>query len=204
MNLNIASYCRLTNDKIKVNNSVIPIQRTDVSYLNDIYRSLQLSYPKFFKMDNLSKAGFLASELLLKDIIHDKVTPKKDIAIVLMNRSASLDNDRIYQNTIQDEHNFFPSPAIFVYTLPNIVNAEIAIRNKIMGETSFYISEDFSPEQIYATTIDAFSDPNIAQVICGWIDYELNNCDILLLLVCREENQNETPFNSNNIYHLYT
>jgi len=203
VNINIASYCRLTNHKHEVNDIDIQIQKTEASSLNDIYRHLNLSYPKFFKMDNLSKAGFLASELLLKNIIIDKETPKKDMAIVLMNRSASLDNDRTYQTTIQDENNFFPSPSVFVYTLSNIVNGEIAIRNKIMGESSFYISENFSPEKIYSAVMNTFSDPNINQVICGWVDYEFNECDVLLLLI-RKENQEKIPFNVNNIYHLYT
>jgi len=121
---------------------------------------------------------------------------------VLMNGSSSLDDDRIYQETIQDKTNYFPSPAVFVYTLPNIVSGEIAIRNKIMGETSFYISETFSAEKLYDAVINAFSDESISHVICGWTDYELNNCDVLLLLISKE-NQKGIPFNINNIYHLH-
>lgn len=202
MNVTIQSYCRLTNDKVAVNGTDFPIQKTESTWLSDIYRSLKISYPKFFKMDNLSKAGFLASELLLKEEIIDKETPKKDISIVMMNRSSSLDDDKIYQKTIQDKNNYFPSPAVFVYTLPNIVSGEIAIRNKIMGETSFYISETFSPEKIYTAAMGAFSDKSITRVICGWTDYELNNCDVLLLLISKE-NQKGIPFNTNNIYHLH-
>lgn len=202
MDVTICSYCRLTNDKVVVNGKEIPIQKTESSWLNDIYRSIKISYPKFFKMDNLSKAGFLASELLFKDENIDKENPKKDISIILMNRSASLDDDRMYQGTIEDKHNYFPSPAVFVYTLPNIVSGEIAIRNKIMGETSFYISETFSAEKIYTAVMGAISDESISQVICGWTDYELNKCDVLLLWI-RKENQNGIPFNINNIYHLH-
>ena len=202
MELSVISYSKITNNKVIFNGSDVPIQRTDSSWLNDIYRSLNVSYPKFFKMDNLSKAGFLASELLLKDEISDREIPKKDISIVLMNRCASLDDDRLYQETIQDKENYFPSPAVFVYTLPNIVTGEIAIRNKIMGETSFFISETFSSEKIYNTTLCAFSDTNISRVICGWTDYELNNCDVLLLLISKEKNKG-IPFNINNIYNLH-
>lgn len=202
MNVNIISYCRLTNNKVNVNKNDLPIQRTEGAWLNDIYRSLKIAYPKFFKMDNLSKAGFLASELLLQDFITDKESPKKDISIVLMNRSSSLDDDRMYQETIQENENYFPSPAVFVYTLPNIVSGEIAIRNKIMGETSFYVCDTFSPETIYQTAISAFSDSSIKHVICGWIDYELNNCDVLLLLISKE-NKKGISFNIDTIYQLY-
>lgn len=202
MILSVISYCRITNNKVIFNGKDLSVQRTDASWLNDIYRSLNISYPKFFKMDNLSKAGFLASELLLKDEISDRESLKKDISIVLMNRCASLDDDRMYQETIQDKENYFPSPAVFVYTLPNIVTGEIAIRNKITGETSFFISETFSPEKIYYTTLHAFSDESISRVICGWTDYELNNCNVLLLLISKENNKG-IPFNINNIYNLH-
>jgi hypothetical protein len=202
LNIHIISYCRLTNDKVEVNGREISIQKTESSWLNDIYRSLKISYPKFFKMDNLSKAGFLASELLLNEEFPEKETPKKNISIVLINGSSSLDDDRIYQETIQDKTNYFPSPSVFVYTLPNIVSGEIAIRNKIMGETSFYISETFSAKKLHDAVIHAFSDESISHVICSWTDYELNNCDVLLLLISKE-NQKGIPFNINNIYHLH-
>lgn len=202
MKFSVISYSRITNNKVIFNGKDLSVQRSDSSWLNDIYRSLNISYPKFFKMDNLSKAGFLASELLLKEEITDRESPKKDISIVLMNQSASLNDDRLYQETIQDKENYFPSPAVFVYTLPNIVNGEIAIRNKIMGETSFFISETFSPEKIYHTTLHAFSDESISRVICGWTDYELNKCDVLLLLISKE-NHKGIPFNINNIYNLH-
>ena len=42
-----------------------------------------------------------------------------------------------FQETIQHADSYYPSPALFVYTLPNIVTGEIAIRNKYYGETSF-------------------------------------------------------------------
>lgn len=202
LNLNIISYSKITNDKVNVNEIVILVQHSRSSWLNDIYRSLNISYPKFFKMDNLSKAGFLASELLFKDEIFDRESLKKDMAIVLMNRSASLNDDRRYQETIQEVDNYFPSPAVFVYTLPNIVTGEIAIRNKIMGETSFYISETFSAEKLYDAVVTVFSDDAINQAICGWVDYDVNICDVFLLWISRE-NKKGTPLSINNIYNLH-
>lgn len=198
----ILSYCRLTNNRVMVNNHEHVVPRSERSWLSDMYRSMEISYPKFFKMDNLSKVGFLASEFLLKDYFPDKDIPKKYMSIVLMNSSSSLDNDRMYQETIQEKDNYYPSPAIFVYTLPNIVTGEIAIRNKIMGETSFYVSKCFSPEIIFRTVVNAFMDKHITHLVCGWVDYELNNCDVLLFLVSKES-QKGIPFNVNSMYHLY-
>ena len=77
----------------------------------------------------------MASELLLQAEGAERFVPREDRAVVFFNRSASLQADTAYQATIQDPDNFYPSPAAFVYTLPNIVTGEIAIRNKYFGET---------------------------------------------------------------------
>ena len=127
--------------------------------LVDIYRRCVGDYPKFFKMDPLSRLGFVASELLLGE-----EKPRKqdceDRAVVLFNRSASLADDLLYQETIQDPGNYYPSPAVFVYTLPNIVTGEIAIRNKYYGETAFYVFEDNDEEAFMAIVEQLFQDGN--------------------------------------------
>ena len=105
--------------------------------LVELYRRYAGDYPKFFKMDTLSRLGFIAAELLLKD--------EQVEAVILANRSASIKNDTDYLSTIRDD-NYYPSPALFVYTLPNIVTGEIAIRHHIQGETSFYILD--KPEEL--------------------------------------------------------
>ena len=105
--------------------------------LVELYRRYVKDYPKFFKMDTLSRLGFIAAELVLQD--------QRVEAVILANRSASIKNDTDYLATITGE-NYYPSPALFVYTLPNIVTGEIAIRHHIQGETSFYIFEN--PEQL--------------------------------------------------------
>ena len=130
-----------------------PIAEASVSAGEDLaeaYRSLGCEYPKFFKMDPLCKTGYIASERLLrhtdtedqtKRIFSELLYGNEDTAIVLMNRSASLCNDLHYCRTIVDKEHYFPSPALFVYTLPNIVTGEIAIRNKLYGESIFYICD---------------------------------------------------------------
>jgi hypothetical protein len=71
-----------------------------------------------------------------------------------------------------------------------------------MGETSFYVAESFSAKQMYEAITGAFSDPAIHKVICGWTDYELNNCDVFLLLI-NKENKSGIPLTINKIYNLY-
>ena len=141
-----------------------------LTMLNDAYRQYVNDYPKFFKMDGLCKLGFLASELLLMNLGEERFVPREDRAVILFNRHASLQADTAYQATIQDPDNFFPSPAAFVYTLPNIVTGEIAIRNKYFGETSFIVIDDYDEKIIMENLKNAFQDPMTTSIIGGWVD----------------------------------
>lgn len=140
--------------------------------ITGLYRQFVGDYPKFFKMDSLCKLGFMGAELLLKDIPSQE---RENIAVILFNRNGSLITDRNYQKTISDD-NYFPSPALFVYTLANIVTGEIAIRNKIYGETSFYLLDAYDPKEI--EEIVKHVAPASPLLLTGWVDYN-NDSDYL-------------------------
>jgi len=156
----------------------------------DFYRSLHVDYPKFFKMDGLSKLGFVASEMIFKDD-ENRFVPREDIAVLCFNSSSSLDIDFQYQATIEDNNDYFPSPSLFVYTLPNIVTGEIAIRNKFFGETSFYICKNFDEEQVFRTVLNVFSDKSINFVLVAWIEYFNNIFEVKMFLVTKEKTELE-------------
>jgi len=184
----IESYCRITNDKVVVNNELLLQKSNGDDWLADIYRHIGMQYPKFFKMDHLCKAGTLAAELVLRDKDFDRETAKADWAIILMNSASSLDDDRHYQETIRDKDNYYPSPSIFVYTLANIVTGEIAIRHKIGGESSFYVFEHFDGARMNDLVSRAFCDnPELNTLLCGWVDYDTTGCDVLLCSFIRKE-----------------
>ena len=65
----------------------------------------------------------------------------KEIGIILANASASLDTDCRHQAIINKEGDKAASPAVFVYTLPNVVLGEICIRHKIQGENTFFVCQ---------------------------------------------------------------
>lgn len=159
--------------------------------LTGLYRSQIGDWPKFFKMDTLSKAGFVASELLLKKTGERRLEGEEythSRAIVLFGSTASLCADRNYQETIQDRDNYYPSPALFVYTLPNIVTGEIAIRNHWRGETSFYVLEAPDSAQMAFHLACAFDDPETESILAGWVDSR-NNDDyqVFMTLIDRED-----------------
>ncbi|WP_238305750.1 hypothetical protein [Hoylesella marshii] len=92
--------------------------------------------------------------------------------MMLVGRTGCLLTDQKYQATIQHTEQFYPSPATFVYTLSNIVTGEIAIRNKMHGETSFFILENKEPALVDELIRSAFADSETRMVLGGWIEYE--------------------------------
>ena len=145
MNLIFNTYCTIRRDHVWINGreTFKATPGSEKDFLKQLYQHLQLDYPKFYKMDNLCQLAFIASDLLLKD---NKATERyrpEEISIVISNSSASLEIDTEHQGTISDKDNYFPSPAVFVYTLPNILIGEIAIRNLIKGENTFFIFDKF-------------------------------------------------------------
>ncbi len=160
----------ITPNLVVVNGKELVHQETGAAMLTELYRAYVGDYPKFFKMDTLSKLGFVASELLLQAEGAPRFEPREDRAVVFFNRSASLQADTAYQETIQDPNNFYPSPAAFVYTLPNIVTGEIAIRNKYFGETSFIVMEHCDESIMARELQNAFLDPMTQSILGGWLD----------------------------------
>lgn len=161
----VSTVC-LTPSETLLNGKII-----SKSNINAIYREHIGDYPKFFKMDSLCKLGFVAAELILKGLTPEQ---KERAAIILFNRNGSLITDRNYQKTIADG-NYFPSPALFVYTLANIVTGEIAIRHKIFGESSFYVlpHKDLEMMDEVVKNVYLTSDPSF--ILTGWVDYENEN-----------------------------
>ena len=139
------------------------------SLLTSLYRQMIGNYPKFYKMDGLSRLGFVASEILLNA---EKGETDKERAIIFFNHSSSIASDRNYKESINDKDNYFPSPSIFVYTLPNIVTGEIAIRNHFHGETSFFILPDKDERLMEEILQASCRDAQSKSFLTGWIDYE--------------------------------
>lgn len=160
----------------------------DKPMLTHLYKSSGCNYPKFYKMDGLSKLGFVAS-LLLAGRQGERPALDDGCAVVLFNRSSSIASDRKYLASIADKDNYFPSPSVFIYTLPNIVTGEIAIHHGLHGETSFYVIPQKDPEvqrEIVEATLRATA---TRQMITGWIDYEdENHFEAELSLIERKDN----------------
>lgn len=159
----------ISTSSIEVNGVCIETTLSGAEMLKEIYTQKIGNYPKYHKMDILSQLGFIASELLLISEGGERFQNRDDRAVILFGLNSSYCADVLYQKTISDKDNYFPSPSLFVYTLPNIVTGEIALRNKYHGETSYIVVENKLQMECYIKTISE-SINSFTSMICGWID----------------------------------
>ncbi len=167
----------VTPTDITIDGRKLTIEEGEGDILTRAYKQHIGGYPKFYKMDKLSRLGFVASELLLAAEAAEegcptpRFTERSDRAVILFNHSSSVEIDKVYADSIRDTDNYFPSPAAFVYTLPNIVTGEIAIRNLYHGETSLYILPQRDEDVMRDVVMASLADSGTRSVVCGWIDY---------------------------------
>lgn len=135
-------------------------------FIREAYKHLGENNMKFYKMDNLCKLGYVAAGYLLKDTNYRP----EEIGIILANASASLDTDCRHQAIINKEGDKAASPAVFVYTLPNVVLGEICIRHKIQGENTFFVCQqsDVASLEDYARIVMAKG--KLRTCIIGWCE----------------------------------
>lgn len=168
-------------------------------FLIAAYNHFGISYPKFYKMDALSKLGVLAADILLKDDFTIENYKAEDVGIVLSNANASLDTDIRYFETVKD----MASPALFVYTLPNIVIGEISIKHRLKGENAFFIAEKFDMDFMQQYISNLFCNNVLHACICGWVEVLGNKYKTVLYLIEKNNNSRSLNFTKENINKIY-
>lgn len=177
----ITTTCHIRNAIFKTNNGIRVKERNATldDFIMKCFKQLQVNYPKFYKMDNLSKLGFLATEALLSARF-DKVDFQPDsVALILSNAHASLDTDINYLKSMKK----VASPSLFVYTLPNIVAGEICIRHGLKGENAFFITDKFDAVLMTEYVSMVMNQPGTKMCIAGWVDVLEGHYDVFLYLV---------------------
>lgn len=154
----------------------------------DLYHDRKWSYPKFFKMDKLCKWAFAGAELLLSggELYHG--LDKNRIGLVLATKHGCIDVDKRFQETLS-----MPSPALFVYTLPNIMLGEICIRHGFKGSQLSMVSEAFDAEEVWFATDQLFRTAGLEACLCGWVDVTADDHDVRLFWVTNGASK-ATPF----------
>jgi hypothetical protein len=205
----ITSYAHIKHNQVSVNGEIVFQSSSSVSlaeFLSEAYKALGVSYPKFHKMDAQCKLGFLCAEFALKGTNFLTENDLSKTAIVLSNSASSLETDRVHKHSIDDKSNYFPSPAVFVYTLPNITIGELAIKYKITGENAFFVSEQLDADLLVNYT-EALMQSGSEAAVVGWVEVDGANFEAFIFLVQNTKNINKNsifkPLNQTSVITLY-
>jgi hypothetical protein len=87
-----------------------------------------------------------------------------------------------------------------VYTLPNIVIGEIAIRHHLTGENIFFIGKAFDAGLMVEYTEDLFASGACDSAINGWVNFDGNDFEAFIYLV---ESGKDSTKNANFVNRLY-
>ncbi len=168
-------------------------------FLNATYEKMGLSYPKFYKMDNQSRFGLLAAEILLRENPMSDHKPDA-VAVVLSNGNASLDTDVRFEASTRH----MASPSLFVYTLSNIVIGEICIRHGITGENAFFVTPEFDTSFMRDYVNDVLFYEHTEACIAGWVDVIGQQADVLLYLVEKQKRGLALPHTAEQLKRIYS
>ncbi|MDO4228223.1 MAG: 3-oxoacyl-ACP synthase [Capnocytophaga sp.] len=177
--------CIIENGMVTLDGEVFFAEK-ETSFADFSKKALKIfcvDYPKFFKIDKLSKLAFLASELILR---HYSQEEKNKIALLFANKSASLDIDLKHQHSISDKENYYPSPAVFVYTLPNICLGEISIYHQMKTENAFFVFDNYPHNFFENYSKILLKNHATDRVLCGWVEFLNNNYKADLRLIQNE------------------
>lgn len=166
---NVSRTVSIENSQIKVDAQIeLNSDYKEFSlFIREAYKNLGDNNPKFYKMDDMCKIGYVATAYLLKGKPSYYPT---EIGIVLGNSSSSLHTDIKHQLIIDKDGDAAASPAVFVYTLPNLVLGEICIRYKIQGENTFFVSKEYDPSKMEEYANIVMQKGNLKTCIVGWCE----------------------------------
>lgn len=165
--LNIISSAEIASGSVYFNSKRLHASDNGFSVISkELYEKNLKPYIKFFKMDSLSKLGLLTASLLFNNFDINKAD-LNEVALMVGNSKSSTATDKKYYKTVFLQ----PSPAIFVYTLPNILMGEICIKYGIKGQNLFFVSESYNEDVLVEDVGMLFENSTAQYVIAGWVDF---------------------------------
>ena len=197
----ITRFCHIRNRSLINQGEMFcrDLRGTLDNFLEVAFDALEINYPKFYKMDASSKLGFLATEMLPKGIALREIYKPEQVALILANAHGSLDTDiRYFEST-----KTMASPALFVYTLPNIVAGEICIRNGIKGENAFFVWPQFDPAQMHNYVEMVMASEKTQACVAGWVDVMGSRHDVFLYLTEKQKRGNASEHSAVQLQKLY-
>ncbi len=159
----------ISGGKITVDGNVVFESETSdfQTFIREAFKSRGESNLKFYKMDDLCKLGYVASAWALDGLEYGE----EECGLILSGRYGCLDTDIKHQEIIDTEGDASASPAVFVYTLPNVVAGEISIRHHIKGENTWFWSDDETMSDIREYAGLAIQSQNLKYCVVGHLDF---------------------------------
>ena len=177
--LTIYNWATISNARAAAGNGLLlPFAGSGRPAPDELYRLLQCSYPKFFKMDDLCKWAWLAAECVLAGADGPLYAGDGSrMGIVLATADGCLGTDKRFAASTP------PSPALFVYTLPNIMLGELCIRHGYKGSQLCMVSENFDAAELHFAAQHFLLHEGMDACLCGWVNVTDTNVDAALFLI---------------------
>lgn len=169
----VVKRLRITPEGLWMDDQAVPLENRGSALVTEIFKKYLADGSRFFKMDLYSRLAYVGTTLLAKDALED--AGSEDRALVIFTQNGSVLADRKHLSTFSHPDEFFPSPAVFINTLPNVVLGEIAVKNSIKGETTLVLLPDrdeTAMQRIIEATVAA-TRPSV--LICGWVDCDADD-----------------------------
>ncbi len=167
--------------------------------IESLLQKYKITHPRFGKMDRLSQLGFTLADMVLQNTkLSEKHNPYQ-LGIVLSNSASSLDTDKKYWESVSS----IPSPGLFVYTLPNIVLAEISIKNNFKGENYFFVSEKPDCRLLFYHISEMLHNKRLDACLGGWVEVLNDQYNAFIFLVEKDQPNAIMEFTEENISTLY-
>ena len=189
--LYLTSYTSISPAGIQLEGNLIAPGLPDTeAFFKKAYNDWDLSYPKYFKMDRLCKLGILGVEPFFKQGRLLERYKNDEVALVFANSSSSLQSDVAHYANYSGPG---ASPAVFVYTLPNIVIGEICIKHQLYSESNFYIFERFNAESLLEQAKVLLSQSSCKACILAWAEYYDERCEGVFFLLEKSGTAKASP-----------
>lgn len=159
----------ISDGRISVDGNVVFASETSdfQTFIREAFKSRGESNLKFYKMDDFCKLGYVASAWAFDGLEYGE----EECGLILSGKYGCLDTDIRHQEIIDAEGDSSASPAVFVYTLPNVLAGEISIRHHIKGENTWFWSDDSTMSDLRKYAELAVRSQNLKYCVIGHSDF---------------------------------
>ncbi|MBK8341147.1 MAG: hypothetical protein IPK99_14640 [Flavobacteriales bacterium] len=180
--MNVIAHSRLKGGVLSADDrELLRAQGSMENVFRECYKELAMDYPKFHKMDAPSKLAVLVTEPLLQRARQEGADLENRMGLIGMSHCGS---------TVTDEEHWavrtetgLASPAVFVYTLPNIGLGEITIRHRIFGSSLCLLDHEPGTELIQRSIRVLHERDGMEWIVCLWSDIFADRYDARAVLL---------------------